>query len=158
MIALKTIIKDEYVFDVDLQHTIDYYRTLSLCECSACVNYSSNIKDKYPELSDFLSEFGVDISKPEETSWWEADDTIEYAAFYTVSGNIRCAGNYEIDLGLLNIVISDGYVPNTHTDPYFVISVYNIVLPQMSEKQHTEDTSAKVKMSIFEKFLKHLKN
>ena len=58
--------KDEYVFEVDIEKTIEYYKTHSLCECDCCENFYVQIKDKFPKLESFLSSFGIDISKPDE--------------------------------------------------------------------------------------------
>jgi len=63
---MTTIQKDEYVFSVDVEKTKEYYKTHTLCDCVCCRNYYAQIKDKLPKLNAFLSEFGVDISKPDE--------------------------------------------------------------------------------------------
>ena len=64
----------------------------------------------------------------------EADNEIQYIfASYTVCGKILELDKYEIDLddgGLfLNIVIGDYFIPNEQKNDYFVVSIYNIVLP-----------------------------
>ncbi len=35
--------KDEYVFEVDIEKTIEYYKTHSLCECECCENFYTQI-------------------------------------------------------------------------------------------------------------------
>lgn len=131
MITLK---KDDYVFSVDVEQTEKYYETHSLCDCVYCRNYYAQIKDKLPKLSDFLSEFGVDISKPDEISSIEMADSIDYISVdYTVCGTIESMGNYESDIYdnlFLSIVITDGFAsPNEQTGKYFTISVMNMELP-----------------------------
>lgn len=126
--------KDEYVFSVDIEKTREYYKRHSVCDCVYCRNYCVQIKNKLPKLNSFLSEFGVDISKPDEISSVEADNAIDYIYVdYTVCGNIQSMGEYEIDLYddlFLSIVITDGFAsPNDQTREYFTISVMQIKLP-----------------------------
>ena len=63
---MTTIKKENYTFSVDTEMTREYYETHSLCDCENCRNYYTQIKDRFPKLGMFLSEFGVDISKPDE--------------------------------------------------------------------------------------------
>ncbi|MGN0560190.1 MAG: hypothetical protein ACI4K8_03975 [Candidatus Fimenecus sp.] len=78
--------KDEYVFFADVEKTQEYYKTHSICDCVCCRNYYAQIKNKLPKLNDFLSEFGVDITKPDEIMSVEMDDYIDYINVdYTVA-------------------------------------------------------------------------
>ncbi|MBQ3563401.1 MAG: hypothetical protein IJA21_02190 [Clostridia bacterium] len=96
---MATIQKDEYVFEVDIEKTIDYYKTHSLCECDYCENFYVQIKGKFPKLESFLAEFGVDITKPDECISVELDDTIQYISVdYTACGKVVTMGQYEIDI------------------------------------------------------------
>lgn len=131
---MTTIKMDEYVFSVDTEQTEKYYETHSLCDCVCCRNYYAQIKNRLPKLNDFLSEFGVDISKPDEIMSVEMDDYIDYINVdYTVCGSIELMGQYEIDIYdnlFLSIVITDGFSsPNEQTGKYFTISVMKIELP-----------------------------
>ena len=58
--------KGEYHFEVDLVKAIDYYRTHTLCKCDNCENFYTQIKGRFPKLESFPSDFGVDMSKPDE--------------------------------------------------------------------------------------------
>ncbi len=134
-----TIRKDEYVFEVDIEKTKEYYKTHSLCECDYCKNLHTQIKGKFPKLESFLAEFGVDIAKPDETMPSEMDNSINYISVdYTVCGKVITMGKYEIDIHdnlFFNIVITDGFAsPNQQTGDYFSISVYNIQLPWVLDK------------------------
>ncbi len=131
--------KDEYVFEVDVEKTKNYYKAHSLCNCDYCKNYYAQIKGKFPKLEAFLSEFGIDIEKPDEIMSVESDDKIDYINIdYTVNGKITAMGQYEIDIQdelFLSLVITDGYAsPNEQTSDYFTISVYNIQLPWILDK------------------------
>lgn len=126
--------KDEYIFSVDIDKTKKYYKTHSLCDCALCRNYYAQIKTKFPKLNDFLSEFGVDISRPDEIMSLETNNKVEYINVdYTVYGNIKQMGEYEIDIHddlFLSIIVKNGYSsPNEQTGEYFTISVMQIDLP-----------------------------
>ena len=122
--------KDSYVFEVDMEKTIAYYKTHALCECDCCQNFYAQIKGKFPKLESFLSDFGVDIAKPDEIMSIELDNTIQYIGVdYTVCGKVAAMGQYEIDIqdnSFFSIVITDGFAsPNEQTGEYFTISVNN---------------------------------
>ncbi len=131
--------KDDYVFEVDIEKTESYYKTHSLCECDCCENFYAQIKGKFPKLEAFLSDFRVDISKPDEIMSVESDDMLEYISVdYTVCGKVITMGQYEIDIQdslFLSLVISDGFAcPNEQESDYFTVSVYNIKLPWVLDK------------------------
>ena len=91
--------KEQYVFEVDIEKTIEYYKTHSLCECDCCENFYTQIGGKFPKLESFLADFGVDISKPDECMSVELDNTIQYIGIdYTVCGKVVTMGQYEIDI------------------------------------------------------------
>lgn len=126
--------KDEYVFSVDIEKTQEYYKTHSICNCVCCHNYYAQVKKRLPKLNDFLSEFGVDITKPDEIMSVEMDHYIDYVNVdYTVCGKIQSMGEYEIDLYdnlFLSIIITNGFAsPNEQSGEYFTISVMQIQLP-----------------------------
>lgn len=131
---MTTIQKDEYIFSVDFEKTKEYYKNHSICECICCRNYYAQVESKLPKLNDFLSEFGVDISKPDEIFSVEMDNCIDYINVdYTVCGSIKAMGKYEIDIYdnlFLSIVITNGFAsPNEQTGEYFTISVTQIKFP-----------------------------
>jgi len=156
-----TIQKDEYVFEVDIEKTMDYYKTHSLCECDNCRNYYSQIRGKFPKLEEFLSQFGIDISKPDEINMsYEKDNCIHYICVdYTVSGKVLNMGQYEIDIPdnqFLSLVITDGFnSPNEQTSDYFTISIYSeFTLPWALDKPFPEPIQLKaIKKTSFLKKL-----
>lgn len=137
---MPTIQKGQYVFEVDIEKTIEYYKTHSLCECDRCENFYAQIKGKFPKLESFLSDFGVDISKPDEIMGVELDNDIQYIGIdYTVCGKVVTMGQYEIDIQddlFFSLVITEGFAsPNEQTGDYFTISVNNIFeLPWVLDK------------------------
>ena len=126
--------KQDYKMYVDIEQTREYYKSHSICDCPSCRNYYAQVKDKFRLLDGFLLELGVSIDRPDEIGSVEADNEIQYIfASYTVCGKILEPGKYEIDINdgglFLNIVIDDYFVPNEQKSDYFVVGVYNIVLP-----------------------------
>ena len=120
--------------DIDIEQTKEYYKSHSLCDCPCCRNYYAQAKDRFHLLDEFLLELGVSIDRPDEMGCVEMDNEIQYIfASYTVCGKVLEHDRYEIDLhdgGLfLSIVVGDGFVPNEQKADYFVVTVYNIVLP-----------------------------
>lgn len=131
---MTTIQKDEYVFEVDVEKTKEYYNIHSLCDCAYCRNYYAQAKEKLPQLDAFLNEFGVDIARPDEIASVEMETDIDYLNVdYTVCGKVKAMGEYEIDIYdnlFLSIVVSDGFAsPNEQTGEYFTISVMQIEFP-----------------------------
>lgn len=159
---MTTIQKEEYIFSVDTEKTKKYYHTHSLCECVCCRNYYAQIKNKLPKLNHFLSEFGIDASKPDEIMSIEMDDYIDYINVdYTVCGSVESIGQYEIDIYdnlFLNIVITDGFVsPNEQTGKYFTISVMKIELPWVLDEPFPKLITAKTALTtknIFQKIFR----
>ena len=152
---MPTIQKDEYVFEVDIEKTIEQYKTHLLCECDFCENYYAQIKGKFPKLESFLADFGVDITKPDECMSVESDNTIQYIGIdYTVCGKVATLGKYEFDIQddqFFSLVITEGFAsPNEQTGEYFTISVNNIfelpwVLDKPFPKQIQFKTTSKIK-------------
>ena len=156
---MTTIKKDEYVFSVNTEQTQKYYETHSLCDCACCRNYYAQIKNKLPKLNDFLSKFGVDISKPDEISSVEMDDYIDYINVdYTVCGGIESMGQYEINIYdnlFLSIVITDGFAsPNEQTEKYFTISVMKIELPWVLDEPFSNPITEKMALKTKKFFQK----
>lgn len=147
---MTAIQKDEYVFAVDVEKTVEYYKTHSLCDCDCCENFYAQIKGKFPKLESFLAEFGVDISRPDEVWSVELDSTIQYIGVdYTVCGKVTTMGQYEIDIDddmFIRLVITDGFAsPNEQTGEYFTISVGTMIeLPWVLDKPFPEPIQDKI--------------
>ena len=127
------------VFDVDLDRTLAYYQSNSLCTCAYCRCYRENVRQRYPKLTALLERFGVDVARPDETEPYEEDGVIEYAAVhYTVSGSILAGGKEELRLrdgDELELIFQNGgrlgelACPNEQQEPYFFITVWGLRLP-----------------------------
>lgn len=146
--------KQDCRMDVDVDKTIQYYREHSLCDCPACRNFYAQAAFELPQLAEFLSTLGVDVSRPDETAWDVAEGIVDYFfVAYTVSGKIMEYDKYEIDMQegnlFLNIVIDDHYIPNEQKNEYFVVSVYGVKLPWVLEEKLPEDKLSKTAKSSF---------
>lgn len=132
---MKTIQKDNFIFHVDIEKTREYYLSNTLCSCPGDRNLYAQIKTLSDELTEFLSEFGIDICRPDETADIEMDDHIDYLFVgYTVTGSIETEGTYETDIEDFHIKISRGdtpwdWFPNEQKEPCFFLCVTGISLP-----------------------------
>ena len=149
--------KDAWKFSVDIEKTREYYENLSLCDCGECRNYYLQIEEKLPKLKEFLSEFGVDISKPDNLSSCTYEGEIDYfSVYYTVCGEITESSKYEIDIYdnlFLSIIASDDTAPpNEQTGDYFTFSVMQIRLPWILNEPFPDSVASEVQ-SVFSKFL-----
>ena len=154
--------KDAYKFSVDIEKTKEYYNTHSLCDCVCCRNYYKQIEQELPKLKEFLDDFGVDISKPDEIMSVENEGFIDYLNVdYTVCGNVINMSEYEIDIYdnlFLNIVVTEGFAsPNEQTGEYFTLSVTNIRLPWVLEVPFPTTIKSKLKKEPKNTFMKVLK-
>lgn len=117
---------------IDVNQTRKYYESIKpedLCECDYCKNYCLQIREAYPDLTEYLKEMGIDIEKPFETAPLEPDETgmLEYCfCQYIVLGNtsndlLNRIGDVELGIALSH--------PATNIDvTHLVIEVYPIKL------------------------------
>lgn len=140
--------KNNSVFCVDKEATQKYYEKISLCDCANCRNFYQQIRGLFPELELLLSEFGVDIAKPDEIFWFEEKKEIRYILAYTATGHIETEGKCEINAGEFEIIIDNGYIPNEQTEDYFLITVYDMYLPWVLEEPFHEE---RLKEKLFSK-------
>ena len=132
---MKKIERDKAIFLSDIEANQEYYQHNSLCSCSLCRNFYAQISGKYQELEDFLLEFGVDIVRPDELVWTEAEETIDYIAMYTVKGDVLFLEEKEFLVGEQNIMVDETVnFPNEQVSPCFGITVFSISLPWVLDK------------------------
>lgn len=153
------------VFSFDKEKTEEYYKNRddSLCSCENCKYYYAHIKGMFPKLESILSDFGVDIEKPDEV--WSGDMKKEnvvmiFEAGYTVCGSIvgELPKDIEIDDGQkFALRFSKGFAfPNGQTGDYFSISVmgfkmYRPMTDAPKEEIFLEKTDETKKTGIVEK-------
>ncbi len=104
------------------------------CNCIGCTTFYNKIQGSYPMLQEFLTQFGVDISNPDNISWLEIKEGyLDYLGVdYTVCGAFPDMLKIKLeDRTALDIRISsDTLVCHFHEDKnFFVITVYGMVFP-----------------------------
>lgn len=123
----------EFAMIVDKVKTAEYYETLSeasFCDCDYCRLYRKKAGDAFPELANWLIQYGVDISKPFETMWLDPDENgvVHYLGVqYLLFG--FCAEDEEYSIG--NITIRPTSSHPTLTDiegDFFVLEAYPLCL------------------------------
>lgn len=122
---------------MDINKTREFYKNLKeedLCNCAFCKNYIGQIKENYPQVSDYLDNLGVDIEKPFDTSPAEPEDEqIEYYMVqYIVMGDKEKFQKKE--WGKVSIHIAEEGPSTGCKDQHFVIELTNIQLPWNNDK------------------------
>ena len=151
--------KGGYVFSVDIEKTREYYKSNSICNCEYCQNFYKQIDGRFPELEEFLAEFGVDISRPDENMSFDTDNSIEYSLYYTVTGKIDKMHKHEIECGDLDVFFHQSGspwvdIPNEQTEPYFIIGVSIFTLPWVLD---TPYPSPYIRKNIFTRLFNRFK-
>ena len=116
---------------MDIAKTKEYYAQLDysdLCQCDDCKNYVKKIKASYPLIDDYLSQFGIDITKPFETAPVDFDeDTIMYLmAQYIVMG--KSDGFEDTKINDVEIRITESHPMTNITEPHFVMEICPVYL------------------------------
>lgn len=117
---------------VDKVKTRKYYESISsdmLCECACCRLYYSESRMAFPELAEWLSQYGIDIEKPFEAMSIDPDENgvVEYIGVqYIVFGS--CPENYFCKVGEITICLASSYPDTGITDKHFVLEVYSMKL------------------------------
>ncbi len=151
---------DEYVLDVDTEATNEYSKSHALCDCCYDRNFNLQARDVYPKLAEFLSQFGLMIERPDETSSDARNEEIFYHFVgYTVIGKIINAGKYEIDIfdenRVSSVVFNNWYIPNEQkADSLFTVTVYNMRLPWALNEPFPEKPTRRSMLTKFKSLFK----
>lgn len=119
---------DDWKFDVDLIHTMEYSSAEAAehCDCAYCRNFYASVDRDCPTLRPMLSQFGLDVEAPDALYPYDFHkDRIWYEGEYVVFGSILHAGKMPIGHG-----DADGYciIPRSESEyaydrPHFVLSL-----------------------------------
>lgn len=153
---MEKIQKGASAFLTDIEANREYYRQNSLCDCSACRNFYSQIGGKYPELKEFLLEFGVEIARPDELIWvTEKEGEIDYIAMYTVAGEVLSLQTEEMQIGAQQIAVDKTVdFPNERELPCFGLTVFPLFLPWILKEPFPD---AEPKNGAFQKIVELFK-
>lgn len=112
------------------------------CDCAYCRNYYKTFINKYPEITSFLEEFGLDINypleaMPEKEILAESDKndkTMEYTVYFPVKGEIfedeLIIRIENTKLRILKGSDSKNPCPNPKMEePYLLLELNSIKLP-----------------------------
>ena len=118
--------------NVNILKTKNYYHSItdaSLCDCGYCRSYRLQVKSEYTKVARYLELFGIDITKPYETSAMEPDDKgiLEYCCCqYIVFGN--CAMEYHHKIDEVEFRVATSYPGTGIEQEHFVIELFPIKL------------------------------
>ena len=131
-----TLTIERTTVDFDPEMTREYYKFHTGCNGCDDKNYQGFAKERFPELDSFLSQFGVDISRPDEIGsvYLEKNGMIQYLfVAYTVVGRIITEDQNDMILNAsdrpIKVSINNEYYPNEQKGDYFSIVVTGIELP-----------------------------
>ena len=153
------VTKEGKTLDIDFEATVQYYKEHTLCDCSECRNFYAQSGEKFPKLTAFLAELGVNILRPDEIGSLAMGDEVDYHfVAYTVNGRILEHDGYEIDIqdgeAFLRVVIDNSYFPNEQkADDYFTVTVYGVRLPWVLDEPFPEDAVGEVKPGLMARIL-----
>lgn len=125
---------EDWRFQVDVEATREHTarNALDHCDCSYCRNYYQAIPLVCPELTEFLSLFGVDYQGPSELMPFEPTLLL---ACYRVQGRILSFGKNRLWAGDLEIN------PETSDESSFFLWVGEASLPWLQEENQEDVVS-----------------
>lgn len=154
---------NDCIMEVDLMKTKEYYASINMCSCCECRNFYAQAKT-LTQLDAFLSQFGIDICRPDESSSMDVDGMIQHLFIgYTVTGVIEKGEGCEVKVGDYQISISKGqtlydWFPNEQKEPCFFISVSGVTLPWVLDEPYPETQMPTYKkIPLFSKFKKRFR-
>ena len=166
---MTVIEKDGYEFLIDIEKTKEYYEQIDLCECAGCRNYYIQAKKQLPKTAAFLSEFGIDVERPDHISWNPADGKMEYLPVnYTACGKMTPSNGYCVEIkdgkGIkIKIYNSDSgdYFPTSQKGEFICFSIWNVRFPwkldEPFDEMLPENLKASNKENLWNKIKKLLK-
>ena len=123
--------------DIDLNRNFEYYQSdESLpCDCAGCRNFFVQIKEKFPEINEYLLSLNVDICRPFELVWVELENEnkIKYwGCQYIVIGS--CENDFVKKIGDIEFINNTTFHSSTGiSEEHFVLDFGTIVLDKVIE-------------------------
>jgi len=136
------ICKGDFRYQVDLEKTKEYYKTVIDCECGCCQNYIRSIRGMFPEIEAFLAEFGIeDIAKPDDIwgGYDKDDEEIDYIYVnYSIVGKMEQEGKLNFEFPQhpgIKVEIGESLIPHGKADEvfgnFFAIHILGLRLPRV---------------------------
>ena len=149
---------DDWIFDVDMATTMAYSakEAAEHCDCAYCRNFYAAVDDIYPQLRQFLAQFGLDLEAPEELMPFEP--TL-YLACYAAEGRIVKRGQPLIMVDGVKVMpesAQDAMINSGLHAPYFVLSVGPMTLPWVLNEPMEEVVSPANEPSFLKKMWNRL--
>ncbi len=122
---------DDWVFDLDLDRTMEHSSIISHdhCECGYCRNFYESVDEAVAELRPFLAQFGAQPEGPVQLMPFEPTLCL---AFYRIYGNIIQWGKECLFAGDMHVVVS----PDEKDS--FILEVGEIALPWVLDEDVDE--------------------
>ncbi len=129
---------------MDIAKTKEYYSDYGrkdVCTCAYCQNLVDEIKTAYPELTEFLASFGVNIERPFEAMLpYEINDEtyFEYPGVqYLICGNSE--DFVEKTIGDVDVFITTSHPTPTYKWEYFIIECFPVRVRIRSDKYNFKE-------------------
>lgn len=120
---MRKIRKNEQFFLIDFDSNAKEYTARKTDIAPYAKNFSNQMRNFNPELNEFLDSFAVDIIKPDELKWSDADNYVRYTAIYTARGSIIDAESFGFNVRKMTVSV----VPCGEGE--MRITMDNVVLP-----------------------------
>lgn len=122
---------EPHTLSVDVEKTQLNYAARPLCPYLAYQNYAQLIQGRYPKLEDFLSQFGIDITKPDKAPCRGEGGLITYDPIYTAIGSWDNPQEIALTLhfGPLPATVEEAKPSSDSACSHLQISVAGITLP-----------------------------
>ena len=117
----------DWYFQVDAEATREQTTRYSFdhCTCGYCKNYYDTMESTYPEVCEFLDQFGVNIQGPSELMPFEPTLML---ACYRIRGDIIQWGSAELWAGDIPVTVERG------EDSTFLLWVGELQLPWVQQE------------------------
>ena len=130
----------DWLFDVNVGQTMAYSADIweNHCTCGYCRNFYETLDEAYPQLKNFLNQFGMNSLTPEEMS--PVEPTLCMAS-YCISGTVVNRGRFPIDIGGVVLTVSpfeDPLYEPTCGKPFFVFNTGLLDLPWVLDEDQDE--------------------
>lgn len=109
---------------VNKAKNLEYYSSdsVDVCDCGVCKSFILQIREKFPKIAEYFGAINVDILKPFELIWLEAEDnTIDYIGCQYIVFGI-CEEDFCTEIDGITITNNTDCHPSTNiADEHFIL-------------------------------------